>query len=234
MLVLATTGETAFLYNNRRTRQRAQFLLGSLRGLRIGDSTIEDARPLLNLYRAEKLVGDDSSCPPGQTTYAIRIANDMINKLGSRYPVLRKVGARPWGIIASLTFAGDKLCKFDYSARAVLQSSEPGAEISVTTYMQSASEAPAAHPDYLIVIGYDRKPYLVHRTRVVLTPKATAEEVAHAFSYDLSCFTAIRGCQTFCQIVPMVANDAFQRHKLERLPIPAEEALHPSCTQFIR
>ena len=225
-LLFVILAEVSLIVSNHRTRQRAESLLRSFGRLKLGESALEDLRPILRSFNAQKS-GYDSGCPSADAVYSIRISNDAIDYLGLHFPVLQAVGIRPWGVVALLTFTGGRLCSFLYEAGAVLPQNGPGTEIKITTFMEPDGTSSTQHPDY--DIGYYTNLHGVRGLRVVVTPRATEQEIQRAFTYDFSCFTTFRGCQLFCQIAPLVSEDASRRHQSEELPVPVEEANDPRC-----
>lgn len=224
VVFLAALSQLAVAVSNHRTKRRAESLLNSMRALKLGQSTMQEVQPILQSFNAQES-GYDSGCPTADAAYSIRISNDAIGYLGLHVPVLRRAGIRPWGVVALLTVARGRLCSFLYGAAWV--SNEPGAEKKVTTFMEPVGTATISHPNYRI--DYYSSSHGLRGLRAILTPQSTEEETKRAFTYDLSCFATFHGCQLFCQIVPLVSKDAFERHQLEGLPAPAEEAGDPRC-----
>jgi hypothetical protein len=54
-------------------------------------------------------------CPSADSSYSVRIANDSLNQLGMKFPKLRKIGLKPWGVVAMFLLEHGKVCYFEYS-----------------------------------------------------------------------------------------------------------------------
>ena len=245
LLAISVCVQVALFAANLRTRRRGESLLVSLRKLHVGTSTLEDAQPILVTYNAEK-IPPSSDCASGDAAFGILVSNDTINRFGERHPILLKAGVRPWGVTATLTFKGGRLCEFRYSPSALLLGSQYPLRISSLTNPrlieiegQTSVEAPESNENYQIrsfqnLLRGSRESGVHLGLRAVITPNATPSDFQRALTFDLSCFTSLRGCRTLCQIMPLLLQDAIQKDRAQGLPIPEvieKEGEFPSCSE---
>jgi len=204
-----------------RTRQKAESLLASLRKAEVGTTTSEEMQPLLAAYEAEK-IPPSGGCASGEVAYGILVSNHTIDYLGTTHPFLLNVGVRPLSATAVLSFAGGRLCDFSYSTAALLlrrqyplritgQGAAQLIEINAQTTVQRASggENYQVRSFQTLLRGF-RQSGVDLGVRVVVTPDATPSEFEKALTFDLSCFTSLRGCRTLSQLMPLVPQDALQ------------------------
>jgi hypothetical protein len=253
MLVIVLLAELTLFVANVRTRRQAESLLASLRALKLGTSTLQDAQQILVTYRAGK-IPPSSNCPKADTAYGILIWNHVIYNLALNHPVLLRVGLRPVSVSAALSFVGGRLCEFRYGPGALLLGSQyplqigslraaPMINIDAETAVQASNtsqESKAEQYDIryfqTLLRGYPEGGFHLGM-RVTVTPSASPLEMQHALSFDLSCFTSFRGCRTFCQMMPLAAQDALRRQRTEGLPIPdvpKSEIDYPACSEAFR
>jgi hypothetical protein len=98
-----------------RNRRKAENLLRDIQTIYVGESTTEDVTNLLRNYRDTGYPASSSMCPSADSSYSVRIANDSLNQLGMKFPKLRKIGLKPWGVVAMFLLERGKLCYFEYS-----------------------------------------------------------------------------------------------------------------------
>jgi hypothetical protein len=220
-------------FANLRTRRKAEALLASMRTLEIGKTTIQDAQHILTSYKADKT---RTNCSVPGIGYSILLSNGVFGRLGLEHPSLLRMGVRPLGVAATMSFAGERLCEFRYLPSATLAGSQlpwkddmltaqPAVEISVGTAIEMTTHNEGSpHENYTISYFQNLLRSQSGGTRLALrvtaSRNATPTELQRALTFDLSCFTSLRGCRTFCQMMPLVTADALQRHKAEGMPIP--------------
>ena len=210
----------------------------------MGTSTLEDAQPILEGYKAKKMFR--GNCTRPSVGYGVYVGNNAISYLGLNYPLLLRAGVRPWGVSATLSFADGHLCGFTYSSSSLLAGSQlprnhsnltdaPAIEISAQTTVEAIDSEPDSKRDNY-QIGYFETllrgfPFQGRTLglRVDVTSKADASKLERALTFDLACLSSFRGCRTFCQIMPFVSQDALERHRTEGLPFPEDEITFPDC-----
>src|SRR5580704_4211165 len=96
-------------------RRKAENLLRDVQTIHVGKSTTEDITNLLRNYRDAGYPASSSMCPSADSSYSVRIANDSLNQLGMKFPKLRKIGLKPWGVVAMFLLERGKVCYFEYS-----------------------------------------------------------------------------------------------------------------------
>ena len=98
-----------------RNRRKAENLLRDVQTIHVGKSKTEDVTNLLRNYRDTGYPASSSMCPSADSSYSVRIANDSLNQLGMKFPKLRKIGLKPWGVVAMFLLEHGKVCYFEYS-----------------------------------------------------------------------------------------------------------------------
>lgn len=246
MLVLFLIPQLALFLTNLNRRRRAESLLLALRALKVGTSTFQDAQPILEGYKAKKMF--HGNCPRPAVGYGIYVGNNAISYLGLNYPLLLRAGLRPWGVSATLSFADGHLCGFTYSSSSLLAGSQlprshsnltdaQAIEISAQTTVVAIDTEPDSKRDNYQIRYFEtllRGFPFQGRTlglRVDVTSKADASQLERALTFDLSCLSSFRGCRTFCQIMPLITQDALERHRTEGLPFPEDENTFPDCAR---
>jgi hypothetical protein len=245
LLAIVLFAEVALLLVNLRTRHRAESLLASLRMLKLGQSTFEDVQPMLAAYKAQR-IRSSSNCPSADSAYGIVIANHVINRIEFDHPQLLRLGLRPVGVSATLSFVGARLCEFRYEVSVLLPGGQYPSKDSMLNSVevielraQSALQLfdnPVSSDHYGIfyfdtLLRGTRWPGRTLGMTVTVTPSAPLLDLQRAFAFDLSCFTSLRGCRAFCQIMPLASQDALERHKTEGLHIPEEETKYQGCSK---
>jgi hypothetical protein len=249
MLTLILVAQLTLFVANLKTRRKAESLLASLRTLKVGTSTLDDAQPILVAFNAAKMPHGNCSRPA--IGYGIHIGNKTISYLGVNHSWLLRAGLRPWGVSATLSFADGHLCEFTYTASALLAggqlprkdanlTSAQAIEISAQTTVWAVNNEPdTKRKNYQIsYLGTLLRGFpLSGRNlglQVNITSKADPSDLQRALTFDLSCFSSFRGCRTFCQIMPLVSQDALQRHRTDGLVFPEDEIEFPGCAAVYR
>lgn len=221
VITAALISQALLLAANMQTRLRAERLLESLRRLRLGSSSLADAQQILATYHYEE-VAHGSACPTADATYGIRVSNNLINGLGSRFPELLWVGVRPWGVSAVLSFKAGTLCAVYYSAGLLLRRDQYAVasgdledaqlvELSAETTEQHLSTENYQIRSFQTLLRGFRKNGRYVGLEIVVTPDATQSEIDHALAFDLSCFASLSGCRALCQILPLSYRDALRK-----------------------
>jgi hypothetical protein len=249
MLALILVAQLTLFVANLETRRKAESLLASLRTLKVGTSTLDDAQPILVAFNAEKMPHGNCSRPA--VGYGIHLGNKTISYLGVNHTWLLRAGLRPWGVSATLSFADGHLCEFTYTSSALLAGGQlprkdanltnaQAIELSAQTTVGAVNDEPNTKRDNYQISYFGtllRGFPLSGRNlglQVNISSKADPSELERALTFDLSCFSSFRGCRTFCQIMPLVSQDALQRHRTDGLPFPEDEIDFPGCSSVYR
>jgi hypothetical protein len=208
---------------NFHARKRAESFIDSVRGLRVGQSTMADIQPILTQYGGRHEVGVQTSSCKAETSYSVALGSDLINKLASTYPGIRVVGLRAWGVSGAFYTRENRLCDFVLLAG---QQDGDGYERQVAVEQNERGESESKYPDYYATTFLSRGH--IRGLRVITTPKASFLDLQHASEFRLSCFTSFRGCQAFCEILPLVAMDVIARGRTPD-PLPIDQV---SADQF--
>jgi hypothetical protein len=207
-----------------RNRRRAENLLRDVQTIHVGKSTTEDVTNLLRNYRDTGYPASSSMCPSADSSYSVRIANDSLNQLGMKFPKLRKIGLKPWGVVAMFLLEHGKVCYFEYSFG--LMRSEQWKELIVEV---------AAPPR---VPGEEFEPYFPQylggkaiRFTTLVYPEATLDQRRRAFDLDLSCLTQVGGCTNACEMMPAAWPDYLKEAREEGANLPADELADSRCQE---
>ena len=229
LVTAAVVAECALFLANLHTRHRAESLLVSLRSLRLELSTFEDTKALLDGYKAKEVpVG--SGCASAGAAYGILVSNHTIDYLGANHPFLLKLGVKPVSATAVLSFSGNHLCEFRYSASALIAgeqyptkdrilSSMELLELNAETAVQEFDSSPGLLNEHYGIYYFDtllrgsRWPGRILGMHVTVTPSTPPNEFQDALSFDLSCFGSLSGCRALCQFMPAASRAALQKHK---------------------
>lgn len=249
MLALILVAQLTLFVANFETRRKAESLLASLRTLKVGTSTLDDAQPTLVAFNAEKMPHGNCSRPA--VGYGIHLGNKTISYLGVNHTWLLRAGLRPWGVSATLSFTDGHLCEFTYTSSVLLAGRQlprkdanlanaQAIELSAQTTVGAVNDEPNTKRDNYQISYFGtllRGFPLSGRNlglQVNVSSKADPSELERALTFDLSCFSSFRGCRTFCQIMPLVSQDALQRHRTDGLPFPEDEIDFPGCSSVYR
>jgi hypothetical protein len=207
-----------------RNRRKAENLLRDVQTIHVGKSTTEDVTNLLRNYRDTGYPASSSMCPSADSSYSVRIANDSLNQLGMKFPKLRKIGLKPWGVVAMFLLERGKVCYFQYSFG--LMRSNQWKELIVEV------AAPPALPDEEFEPYFPR--YLggkaIHFTTLIY-PEATLDQRRRAFDLDFSCLTRVGGCTNACEMMPSAWPDYLKETREAGTNLPADELADPRCQE---
>jgi hypothetical protein len=249
LVTAAVVAQFPLFLANLHTRHRAESLLISLRSLQLKLSTVEDTKPLLDRYKAEKIrVG--SGCASADAAYDILLTNDTIDYLGVNHPFLLKLGVRPVSAQAVLLFSGNRLCKLSYSVVTLIAggayptnnrniSSKDILELDAETSIQELDSGAGVLNGHYGIFYYDtllggsRWPAWRLGMQVTVSPGASADDFQHALDFNLSCFASLRGCRALCQLLPAASQDGLHRHRTVSNSVgtnfPENETNYPAC-----
>ncbi|HEY7352856.1 MAG TPA: hypothetical protein VH596_08845 [Terriglobales bacterium] len=178
------------------------------------------------------------------------MSNPTISRIGYIHPALLRLGIRPMSASLTASFKKGHLCEFRYGEWALIARSQyPFRSIDVAdakllqigaeTVMQSIDGDGAQINEHYNVTGYSaflRNTTWPGRTlalRVAVTPNASPMSIAHAFAFDLGCFTSLRGCRARCQMLPLVFRDIAHSPNTTATPIISEEARYENCSFLV-
>jgi hypothetical protein len=208
-----------------RESQRARSFLNEIRPLKVGSTTLEEARPLLARYAAENLPPSDLSgiCPVADTGYVIQFRAKLTLPFAMRFPFLRYVGLVPWGAASDIYFQNGRLCALRYSVGTTRYAQYHVLE----TFDIRTIESSSAADDYDLGGGGNTL-HRIHGVGLPLNP--SPQERAHAFAFNLSCVTQFGGCRTPCEVLPLkpIWDDYDARNS--QVVIPPGVLSDPFCT----
>src|ERR1700690_1954485 len=198
--------EGALVWANFRTRRRAEALFASLQGLQIGASTSEDVQPILASYNVQQETTANCYTMPSAASYSILVTNNTVDYLGYTFPMLLRLGIRPVSFTAMLSFADDRLCQAYYSSGVLVSGSrfsdeqQKGMkviELTAATRLEASQKGPpqanySVRPLGSLLRGFRWQGWHFG-IEAEVTPSATPTEIKHAMTFDLSCFTSLRG-----------------------------------------
>lgn len=246
---LVVAMRTALLVANLRTQQRSESLLASLLQLQVGTTQLSDAKPLLESYGAKEL--PRGNCFEPSIGYGILESNKFIDSLGTQHPFLLKLGLRPVGTTATLSFAGGRLCQYKYSASALIT----GAQLPQKDKSLNSAELIELRASTTVFPGQlgqrpDDENYQIRYFRSLLSGVGSAgwtvgldvnvasnakqSDLDRGRAFDLSCFSSFGQCRTLCQLLPFASRDAIQRSEHQELSIPEDEIDLVTCTNTRR
>jgi hypothetical protein len=191
---------------NKRGQLQAQALLAQISTLEIGRSSPDDVLRVVKQFPFETGTSSSSDCPSADVSYSIIVGSNAVNRASLTFPFIRRIGVKPWSVVAMLQVAKGRLCRYEYSF-ATDNPEMPDQLITAT-----ASDSP--FPCRVDVTG-EKLCYEVLKLRTRIGPRlsasvfqgATVQEHHRAFDFDLSCLTMFAGCQELCQMMPSVWKD---------------------------
>jgi len=228
IVLLCALGAGAICVANFHTRSRAELLLADLRTIQVGRSTTQNVEAVVRLFPVEPTGGSSSDCPGADRSYAIRVADDTVNRLGFSLPALQRLGVRPWGAVALILLDHGRLCSAEYSVGA--STGVDDQELRASTTIGSAGDPLLGGRPYNVSASLVRGH--LHLFRVVVAPSATEEQRRHAFDFDLSCVSSFRGCRAVCELMPSAWLDYLEERRANGWPMPPEEAQDPRCKKL--
>jgi hypothetical protein len=198
-------------------RHQAEALLREVRTIKVGESTTADVLRIVQHYPAAP-PGSASSCASDQS-YSIRIANDVVNRLGLAVPWLRILGARPSGAVAMFLLKKGHVCYSSYEFGAAVSDLELEAQVTERFFDCDVDATEYPEACYWVAEGASR----LRRTLTAeLSNLARAQDRQHVFGFDLSCLTSIRGCQQLCEMNPSAWSDVLVQGKKHGWRLPSK------------
>ena len=234
-LLILTAFELVLHMANLRTRNQAESLLAAIGHLRPGESTLDDTRQIRIDFRARKNP-DAYIGAAAEQSYTIGVSNDIVNRIGFKYPRLWPLGVKPSAVAVNLRYRDKKLTYLDYGfATPVLQASSQPTYLTAEARIEEVDSRYGLRPNYYV--GYSLRPSSIAGTTsegrfgAFITSRATDEERNAAFKFDLSCLSSLRGCQVVCEIMPAAWNEAVQRSLKKEISLPDEWLESPRCSR---
>ena len=233
LLVVAALAEIGIYLDNVRTRREAEALVNAIRQLRVGDSTLSSTESLRTDFRARKLAVSSVSGSLPQQRYEIIVANVSLYKLKLEFPSLWRFGLRPTSVEAELTYENERLISVSYMLHIPVLTSS-GKPVDLVPGVSVAEDSDGEHHrNFNIVYRIRPSPIVAKALEVrfgaLLTSRATQEESDAAFDFSLSCISSLRGCRSFCQMVPSVWQEASRRLEIKEISLPKEILETPRC-----
>lgn len=228
-VLLVLSAEILIYSANLRTRHQAEALLRDVRSIRVGESTTADVLRIVQRYPSA-LPGSASSCAADES-HSILIANDIINRLGFAAPGFRILGVRPSGVVVMFLLENGQVCYMSYAFGAALSDLELEAEVTERLFDCDVNATEYPEACYSVAEGSIR---LTRRLTAELSNLASPQQRQHAFGFDLSCLTKIRGCRRLCEMNPSVWRDEVARARKEGWTLRSEDINDPRCLAIAR
>jgi hypothetical protein len=210
-----------------RNRSKAEMLLKEIQKIHVGESTAADVNRITQGYIDAGVLSSSSMCASADSSSSIRISSDALNDLGTKFPKLRLVGLRPWGVVATFLLDRGKVCYFEYSLGTVPRSDRNEMHLTVVSVPSMSSDNQAKYEfysaRYSVARGY------IHNFTTQLYPEATADQRRRAFDFDLSCLTKLQGCKNPCEVMPSAWIDYQKDAKEKDGEGPADELADFRC-----
>jgi hypothetical protein len=219
LLIAVIAAECAVFGIQFDNRKKGELFLKNVQTIYVGTSTESDVRGLIRAVEGNT----ETAQPPSSTSSDnVWIANAFLNRLGTRFPALRRFGLEPWGLSATFQIDQGKVRSFEYSL-SLLRSGE-WKELHVGV------SAPPANPEVNHASYFPRYSTgkFIEFTSIVY-PDATQAERQRAFDFDLSCLTRFSGCSRACQLIPSAWKEFAKRAHDEGLHLPDDELADPRC-----
>jgi hypothetical protein len=205
-----------------RAKHRSDALLLDLRNLSIGKSSAADVLQVARRYDGPVAHGF-MNCVDGDQCY--EIDSGLPRKLDQfmlhRVPLQRLTGLTPWFVEAALATTGGTLT----SMRVHVGANAYDNPLDGLTEEVIAEDRPA----YMAVQENLRGAY---RLQVEITQRASPEQRALAFDFDLSCAIAYGGCHQVCELMPSAWQNYEQKPFTAGVPITADEINDPRCKRL--
>jgi hypothetical protein len=232
-LLLAALTVFVIVLDNYRTSRRAHELIESVRALRAGQSTMDDVQIIVTRFGATKTTGREivSVCPDAEFAYGVQVANALGRWLEHTPALMRRFGLKPWRVQLQIVVSGGHACYVGLFVETWPNDTDHVVEASVNLLPVGGGPRWAGSSRY--GFGTDVIRHYLHSIKVDLMPDALPQERDHAFDFNLSCLTELRGCRRPCQLMPSVWRDIVARGRLEKsLAFQgelAEDANDPVC-----
>jgi hypothetical protein len=199
------------LFLNLQTKGRAEDLLRATRAIKTGESTTADVQRLADRFHGRlNPYLRASRCPSADSAYGVQIENGALNRLGGTIPFLRRLGLRPWGVAAMFLLQGGRVCFAQYAVGVYPLDEEPIFELSATALPLGSDGFDPKYHSYSVGKRLHRG---VCYFESEVAPEATPEEKQHAFAFDFSCTTTMRGCLRISELAPLAWSDFSSRSK---------------------
>ncbi len=210
------------------TKRRAESLLGDVGALQVGISTMRQVEPILRGYPGAEVSGS-WPCRSADRFYSVRVANDTVNWIGRRLPLGRGQLVRPYGAVAVVLLSRGTVCYVQYYAGTILPGFDQELDVS-TTVLAAADASRLREADYMVDAGILQGRY--HMIKVYVASGASGEAREHAFTYNFSCWTSLRGCHAPCEMMPSAWLDYQKEARANGWSLPAEDVNDPRCPKL--
>jgi hypothetical protein len=174
---------------NLHARFQAQSLVGVVGSMQVGVTTLEETRLLLKQYRASTLSDFYTGQYSADSGFVMFESGEDIDNLRERFYFLRYVGLAPWGAGTEMYFRNGRLCELRFSVGTEVNRKRDFREGFSLTTEQSLGKNEFGMSGGHVTGGSRHMFTRVHH--ITLPADATSAERAHAFAYDLSCFTKL-------------------------------------------
>jgi hypothetical protein len=191
---------------------RIERLAESVKSLKVGESSYQDARAIAEQFGATKFKNDWGTydCNDGyfeRCAYQISLRAPTMGRILRRFSWVRRIGLGAWNGTVHIFIKDGKVDEYYFSV--LFQSSdrqwrgfgtEEFKELSLGAVSAHISDSyVVSRNDIIISDAPDGMGYSLDST---LTPQATESERERAWHYDFSCLATARGCNEICDVLP--------------------------------
>jgi hypothetical protein len=220
--------------------RQAESLLSQVKGLRVRESTFQDARQLADQYHG-RVDYQGEPCTFEKCTYAIFLGASWANPPGFMQEALRFVGIRTYRVDGSVQVRNGRIMEvsFDVDTEArpgaaggqwIAASAKISDHFSRSGYSYGRDRGLDEHPNRQV-----RHPHFTTSgggqiivSEVTADAKATERE--RAFDIRLSCISRLQGCSELRELAPSVWEDlmAATKEQVKRVEAPSDYGACPS------
>ena len=215
LLFLLVAAYAFLLWESHRQRQRAEELFRELQVLKIGETSANEAMKIV-LKHGGKLDSQSYSFGCGtevswynlapisssNVPFDIQLANRLLNNMG----------ARPWGVSASVVIEGDRLVCWHYGGGTMrsdglsldfnLRVEPPVPEVIEWGKPLKAQFARSGRDTYMADFPVHTGVGAAEGLSVQISHEATSKERRRAFDINFECFTQLGECRRVCELLP--------------------------------
>jgi len=215
---------------NSHAQEQAQALLRDVRALRIGESTEEDVRRIIQRHGGEASGYLFAGCPNGDRKHALSIlSGGLKGHTGSvtlfRTVLLQLSGYPLWRVDANFTMDHGQLCSVHYHLSTSPVRGALSSSLNLFANYHTRFSIPDDSPYYVSVKHVENST----EYWVKVTSDATDEQKQRAFDFDLSCLGRSGGCLSGCEVMPSAWLDYQEKARAQGLPLPEDEKNNPNC-----
>lgn len=170
-----------------RNKKTAEELLSAVQDLSVGVSSETDLTKITGI--ANSFGNETSDCPAASGSRNIRVDGVAQHFPAAAQPLLRILGAHPWGVSVTLWTENGTLCSSSFSL-AFEQELEPH---SALITIKSARILGASSQDYKV----DSRTQVIRGTQhlsIYVPAMAPRDQRVRGYNLNLKCLTTLHGC----------------------------------------